>query len=367
MKPGLLLTRYTLRLFGWCLLSFSSAALLLIGLFDFSELQRRSLAKGSLSFAKKVEMVLLKTPFLLEQLLPFILFGSALTLFWRLNRNHEWSVIRSTGLSVWQFSWPLLLLAFAIGAWDLALNQPVTAHLFKRYQHHNEVYFDQEQDTSVKISREGLWIQKRDPQHHIIYQIGKYIAPEAKVEGVSVYVFSNHHQFQVHYQAATGHLTDKGLVLHRGWVLTPTTPSQAFEALTLPYQLTLSDMHRTNQNLHTLSFWELPGIITLLDQAGLSSHKYRMQQASLIGRVLWLGAMVLLAAAFSLQPLRQGRSFLLLLIGGGTCFALYVIRDFSHALGMAGSLPIFLASQAPAILTFLLAVILLIHFEEGKV
>ncbi len=367
MKPGLLLTRYTLGLFGWCLLSFSGMALLLIGLFDFSELQRRSLGKGSLTLAKKMEMVLLKTPFLLEQLLPFILFGSALALFWRLNRTHEWIVMRSTGLSVWQFSWPLLLLAFAIGVWDLALNQPVTAYLFKRYQHQNDIYFDQGEEASVKISRDGLWVQKRAPQHHMIYQIGKYLASEERLEKVSVYVFSRQYEFQAHYQATAGKLTPEGLVLYQGWVLTPNTPSQGFEKILLPHQLTLSDIHRTNQNLHTLSFWEIPGIIALLDQAGLSSHKYRMQQASLIGRVLWLGSMVLLAAAFSLQPLRQRRSFPLLLTGGGACFALYIVRDFSHALGMTGALPIFLASQAPAILTFLLAVILLIHFEEGKV
>lgn len=365
MNPGWLLTRYTLRLFSWSFLVYTASSFLLICLFDFSELQRRTVSKN-LPLIYKLKMVLFKAPFLLEQLLPFVVFASAMAMFWRMNRNQEWTILRSFGLSIWQVSWPIVALAFGFGIWDLTLHQPVTAYFAKRHQHYNETYIDAKPDATVSLSRKGLWIHKQEDSKRFIYHIEKYLVQENQLEQVSIYLFSKDHVFQGAYKAEQGIFTSKGLQLYNGLFQGENGQSHGFKLKLLPFQLTPADLHRTNQDLQTFSFWELPKQIYLLEQAGLSSHKYRMQRAGLIARVFWLSAMILLAAAFSLQPLRQGKSFRLLLSGLGICFVLYVVRDFTHAFGMAQTLPVLLAAMAPPVLTFLLAVLLLMHFEEEK-
>ena len=366
MNLGWLLTRYTLGLFSWALIKSLTASFMLILLFDFSELQRRTLSKN-LPFFHKIKMVLFKAPFLLEQLLPFIFFASAMMFFWRMNRNQEWTILRSFGISIWQFCLPIVLLSLGLGVWDLALHQPVIGHLSKRYQHYNETYIEHKPDATVRLSRKGLWIHKQEDSTSLIYHIGKYLVQEDQLEHVSIYCFSKNHVFQGAYQAKEASFTPKGLQLYKGWFQGADGQSSVFELKVLPFQLTPEDLHRTSQDLLTLSFWELPRQINLLEKAGLSSHRYRMQRASLISRIFWLGAMILLAAAFSLRPLRRGKSFLLLFGGIGACFLLYVIRDFTYAFGMTETLPVLLAATAPPLLTFLMAVLLLMHFEEGKI
>ena len=76
-------------------------------------------------------------------------------------------------------------------------------------------------------------------------------------------------------------------------------------------------------------------------------------------------AMILLAATFSLRPQRRGRVGLVILTGVMTGFLLYFLSNFVFALGLSAKIPVILAAWAPAGISMLLGIAMLLHLEDG--
>ena len=78
-----------------------------------------------------------------------------------------------------------------------------------------------------------------------------------------------------------------------------------------------------------------------------------------------LGAMVLVAAGFTLRPARFGRTGLMVVLALSLGFTLYFIRNFSQILGESGQVPVALAAWGPPLAAALLPIGLLLHLEDG--
>ena len=76
-------------------------------LFDVIELIRRAAGRTELDFWLLLGMALLKLPQMMHTILPFAVMIGAMVCFWRLTRTHELVVVRSAGISAWQFLAPL--------------------------------------------------------------------------------------------------------------------------------------------------------------------------------------------------------------------------------------------------------------------
>ena len=78
-----------------------------------------------------------------------------------------------------------------------------------------------------------------------------------------------------------------------------------------------------------------------------------------------LAAVVILAATFSLRPIRRGGTAIIMVSGIGTGFLLYFLSDVVYALGVSSKLPVVLAAWSPALITSFLGVAVLLHLEDG--
>ena len=115
----------------------------------------------------------------------------------------------------------------------------------------------------------------------------------------------------------------------------------------------------------SISFWELPGFITMLEAAGFSAMRHRLQWHELLSLPLLLIAMVLIAATFSLRLTRRGGTGYLLAGGATVGFLLYFISDIAFAFGTNGSIPVPMAAWIPAGVSSLLGLATLMHLEDG--
>ncbi|MBL8676798.1 MAG: LptF/LptG family permease, partial [Alphaproteobacteria bacterium] len=121
-----LLSRYVSRTFLLSFLATFLCLFIIIFLFDFAELQRRAGTK-EIDLLVKLNMVLLRSPQFLEQVLPFIVLIAALFVFWRMNRSNELVVVRSSGVSLWRIILPVSMTALIIGFVDLAALNPLSS------------------------------------------------------------------------------------------------------------------------------------------------------------------------------------------------------------------------------------------------
>ena len=125
---------YIGRQFLWWFLAVFIAMIAVIILVDAVELIRRSSTKTDTTTAIVTSMALLRAPFLAQEAIPFaVMFGGILTYF-RLTRNHELVVIRSAGVSVWQFMLPALLVVVMVGIGKVMLLNPLSSLLLQQFE-----------------------------------------------------------------------------------------------------------------------------------------------------------------------------------------------------------------------------------------
>ena len=102
-------------------------------LFDTVELLRRAASRDFVPASTVFGMGLLKLPQMMELLIPFVFLFGAMFVFWRLNRSHELVVIRTSGISVWQFLKPGLIIAGVWGLLQITLLNPFSAALYNKF------------------------------------------------------------------------------------------------------------------------------------------------------------------------------------------------------------------------------------------
>ncbi len=108
------------------------------------------LATKDASLAVAVEMVLLKLPFLSQEVMPFTVLFAGLACFWRLTRSHELVVTRAAGISIWQALAPVLGVSLLVGAITVAVLNPIASVLLSRFEQLEPTY-DHNQASTLSV------------------------------------------------------------------------------------------------------------------------------------------------------------------------------------------------------------------------
>jgi len=133
----------------------------------------------------------------------------------------------------------------------------------------------------------------------------------------------------------------------------------------LPTDLTPDRIEDSFASPDTLSFWALPGFIAILEQAGFSALRHRLQFQSMLSTPVLAMTMALLAAGFSMRNSRRGGVAQTIAAGVAAGFGLFVLDRITGEFGESGTLPVWLAAWAPTATGLLLALALLLHLEDG--
>jgi len=137
------------------------------------------------------------------------------------------------------------------------------------------------------------------------------------------------------------------------------------DALLLPTELTKGRIIDSFGKPDYIPIWDLPRFINQLEQAGFSARRYAVWFQAELAQPLFLMAMVLISAAFTMRPVRLSNTGLAVLSAVLLGFGLHYIRNFAQILGSNGQIPVLLAAWAPQLAALLLAFGLLLHMEEG--
>lgn len=368
MRLHLTLSRYI----GWQF--FIAIALAYIGmaslvsLIDFVELLRRSADKEHVPFGILIKMMILKTPYLGLRLVPFaVLIGSMFALM-KLTRSNELVVARAAGVSVWQFLLSPLMLVFVIGILFVTVFNPIAAAMLSKYEQMEGKYFTG-RPSLLAVSSSGLWLRQMEKNntliHEYIIHAERVSQKDMQLSKVIVFIFGENSRFLGRFDAASAKL-EKGY-----WDLRDVTysrigqPPEVTPSYTLTTDLTISQIQDSFASPMTLSFWQIPPFISILENAGFSAIRHKVYWHSLLASPLLLCAMVLVAATFSLRMPRRGGLAILIAIGVLTGFFVHFISDLVLALGQSGGLPVLLAAWSPGVVGIMAGIGLLLHFEDG--
>lgn len=341
-----------------------SSLLALVYLLDTVELMRRAANRPEATFDIIVTMGLLKLPEIGQEVFPFVVLFAAMYTFWRLTRTHELVVARASGISVWQFTGPVLAWAALIGVVLVTVLNPIFAAMLTRYERMENRYL-RGQTSSLDVGRSGIWLTQLTPEGAYRIHAESVVPGTLELRRVMVLLSVPDQRLSARLDASSAELVPGYWNLSEVWYNKPGEPAQFLARYQLPTDLTEQRIQDSFASPDTLSFWELPTFIRTLELTGLSPVKHRLHWHSLLAQPVLFAAMVLLAAAFSLRQMRGGGTLTMVGAGIVSALLLFIVKDVIMALGMSGSVPALLAAWAPAGVTMLLSVAALLHTEDG--
>jgi lipopolysaccharide export system permease protein len=334
-------------------------------LLDYIELLRRGAARAGVTLSVLLQMATLKLPHTAQEVMPFaVLFGTMLA-FWRLTRSNELVIARAAGLSVWQFLSPAVMVAVLVGVFAVTVMNPVAATMEATYEQ-LETRFLKTSGDQMALSNSGLWLRQSDTGGgQVVIHGDKLVAPELLLGDVSLFYFNEAHQYTSRVEAKTARLEGGAWIINDGERWATSDQPQPVPELQLPTKFTTSRIEESLASPDTMSFWALPDFIGLLEQSGFSAQRHRLQFNILLARPFLFGAMVLVAATFSLRMQRRGGATLMIIGGVVAGFLLYFISNIVFALGLSAKLPVLLAAWTPTGISLIFGVSMLLHLEDG--
>jgi lipopolysaccharide export system permease protein len=340
------------------------ALLAVIYLFDAVELLRRAGKFDDIPLRLVLIMALYKLPEVGQAVFPFAVLFSGMLTFWQLTRRHELTIVRSSGLSVWQFIMPIVATALLIGMVKVMLINPVGALFIEKYKTLETEYLERN-GNRINLSVQGLWLRQSHEKGMAILHSEKINIADWTLENVMVFFFTDDNNFLRRIDAKNAKL-DQGQWTFKQVVSNqPQQPPEKSDLLSMATDLTAGELKESFAAPETISFWKLPGYIKILDQTGIDSTSLRIYYQNLLAEPLLFMAMILLAASVSLRPPRLRGASTLIMGGVMIGFVVFFASSFLQALGASQQIPIMVSAWFPAIICFLLGIGALMVLEDG--
>lgn len=338
----------------------------LVMLIDFVEVSRGVGSAQDLSAVRIFGLVLLKSPSVIVQLMPFVFLFGTLSAFISLNRRSELIAMRAAGVSAWRFVLPAAGMALVLGVLTVTVLGPMASAGDGLWQRERARISGTAPGGDPK---EAIWLREGDDQRQMIIRAGQQDRANARLLKVSFFI----------YTTAPGggrtfseRIDAKSASLNAGsWRLTDAVGAQigqravTYSSLTLVSSLADDEAFDRFARPQATPFWSLPNQISRIENAGFTSTAYRLRFQQLLATPLVFAAMSILAAAFSLRLMRLGDLARMSVAAVVLGFAFFFLNQFSSAMGSAEVVAPFVAAWLPPVLTALAALTLLFYTEDG--
>lgn len=338
----------------------------LIMLIDFVEISRGVGSDVDLSGTRILGLMLLKSPQVIVQLLPFVFLFGTLAAYVGLNRRSELIAMRAAGLSAWRFVLPAAGAAFLFGIVTVTVLGPMSASADGLFQRERARLSG---SVAGADTNQAIWIREGDDTRQMVIRAARQDRANARLLGVTFFIYTSDanglRQFSERIDAQSA-----ALAAGR-WRLVDALGAQAgqravrYATLDLPSSLADDEAFERFARPQSTPFWSLPAQISRIEAAGFSSTAYQLRLDQLLATPLMFAAMSILAAAFSLRLMRLGdlakMSTMAVVLG----FGFFFVNQAASAFGSAEVIPPWLAAWLPPLMTALAAFTLLFYTEDG--
>ncbi len=365
----MILHYYFARKYLWRLASIAAILYALIVLVELMDIMR-DFVDVDVSFGQVLHLTFLKTAGRFNQILALVFLLSTITLFVGLARTSEMVVTRAAGRSALNALMAPVLVAVLLGIFAVAVYGPISVALSKRYTALLEEYLVQT-NAALSVSSEGVWLRQGTSEGQTVIHAARSNADASELFDVSFLSFGPEGEPTEQIAAAKAALIDGAwqLVDAKVWSLEigahPEAEAAHFEQYRLPSPLTPDRIRESLGNASGVSIWDMPQFISQLEQSGFSARRHQVWFHTELSRPLFLTAMVLIGAAFTMKHTRFGGVGAAVLGAIMLGFALYFARSFATILGENGLIAAALAGWAVPIAANMLALGLLLHAEDG--
>lgn len=361
---------YLLKRFLLAVLAVQLVITVIVLLFSGIENLRRH-SGGTATFGDIMVITLLEAPEVVYLVFPLVVMLASLATFLALARSSELVVLRAAGISALKLITVPAVAGLVLGALAVGLANPLVAAATRKGELYEEQFSSAGPASLLSFGGGGVWLRQGEPEGQTVIRASRATPDGTALNGVMLHRFDQSGRLYARIDATAARLQPGTWVLSGAtrWSFDEETMSFERDAhgaeIRLPTELTSAQILDSFSPPEMISFWELPGFIDQIEEAGFSGLRHRLHLESELTKPFLVSAMVLIGAAFSLRPQRFGQTGVMILLAILAGFSLYFIRDFASSLGASGEVPLRVAAWAPPLAAILLATGLLLHLEDG--
>ena len=359
---------YLARRFAASLLAVLGIFVVLTFLVEFVEQARRYGSEVG-GLGQLAEMTLLRLPQSLYQIVPLIVIIASLAYFLALARTSELVAIRGAGRSAIASLLSPVIVALLLGGASVAVLNPLVAATLRGYE--ARIGAMQGSESVLAFAGDGLWLRQGNAFGQTVIHAEASNLDGTELGGVTFLMFGPDGLPQRRIAAPSARLADGAWEIRDAklWPLreaaNPEAESRRLGTLSLPSDLTADEIRNSFGAPASVPIWQLPDFIARLNAAGFTARRHEVFLQSEIATPLFLVAMVLIAAAFTMRHQRSGRTGVFVLTAVLLSFGAYFLRNFAQILGENGQISAYLAAWGPPLATIGLVSGLLLHLEDG--
>lgn len=356
-----------MRSLSWSLL----AVLLLILLIDGSD-QLNFMANNNIEISAGIKSTLLRTPSILIEAMPLVILLAGLSTFIKLARASELVVIRSVGRSALRILFPPTVLTVIFGLLCTILGNPIVSSSLN-YSEEFLQNLGLKPRNFMSVTGNEIWLRETNENKQIVIKAAQTNYEGQVLFDLTIFEFDDEDTLTRRISAEQGNLLlgewklKNAIIwsLNLGSTIKSAFTIEKFESVIIKTTLSETQILDSFSDPRSINFWKLPEFIKKLESSGFSAVRHKIFFLSEISRPLIFVAMLLIGAGFALRQERFGQTGILVMLSVASGFLLFSISRVAESLGAAGEIPLVLAVFGPSISGILLAIGLLLHFEDG--
>ena len=190
---------------------------MLIFMIDLLELLRVSGKYKSVPALSLFGIALLRLPAYTEFLFGFAVLVGSIGALMMLNRKSELAVMRAGGMSVWQFVWPGMLVAFLLGLFGVTVFNPLAAAGRADAEKRFAKAFGNEGNL-LKAQGGGSWLRQDGADGELVIGAAAASNRGLTLTGVMVFAYDKQGHFSERIDAASANLKEGYWQLNNAWV-----------------------------------------------------------------------------------------------------------------------------------------------------
>lgn len=374
----MILQRYVARRFLRQFLLVTAVFVAILFLIDIIEQIRRFGGNTDIGLAGLAGLAALNITASVYTILPLITLLAGIALFLGLSRSSELVAMRAAGRSGLRVLAAPVITAMLLGAVLVSVMNPMVAATAKRYDQAAASARGNATQT-ISLGRGAVWLRQGvapgaagtgDKGGQIVIRAGR-ASPDATTLYDATFIVLDAVEGPVRRIVAQSARLESGswaLAGVKEWPLRKPNPELAAVALpglTLPTELTAERIRDGFGAPDAVAIWQLPEFISGLESAGFTALRHRVWLMVELARPLLMGAMVMVAAVFTMRPMRGRKAGVLVLSAFIAGVGLFFLRNLTQVLGETGEIPPLLAAFVPPLAAAMLALAALLGLEDG--
>lgn len=319
------------------------------------------------------KIVLFQIPQWIEFIMPFLIMIASILTFNKLSMSSELSIVRASGISVWQFLSPVLLCVVSIGIFGFAFFNFFSANLYAKSESLQSEYVENIDGDKEDLlaPKNGIWFRQQDIDNEggeIIFRSSRVNKDELLFRDVVVNYFDANKMPVKRINSDAMVLKDGFWKIENATILQEGVASVSEDLVLIPTDLQenfiLSTINNKYENPESISFWRLPSLIKTMEESGISAQKFKIQFYSLLMRPILFFAIVLISSYFSLNHTRSGKNSMMITLGIVAGFLIYFTSDIMVEFGKMEKVPFFVSTWMMTILYLMIGFVLVVKKEE---